>query len=251
MAGGDFYSAHADWWRLFSPVADYAEEAARYAALLQRHGPVKAVLELGSGGGNIAYFHKRHFELTLTDLSPAMLEQSRAINPECAHRPGDMRTLRLDRTFDAVFVHDAVMSMVTAADLRAAMATAFAHLRPGGVALFCPDCVAEDFHPYTDCGGADGDDGRALRYLEWVRHTADPERIRWTFVFALQHADGRLEEFVEDDEGGLFTEARWIELLREVGFVDVEAHRAEQPENPPGEGPPGQVQLLARRPGPG
>ena len=31
---------------------------------------------------------------------------SRSINPECEHVQGDMRTLRLGREFDAVFVHD-------------------------------------------------------------------------------------------------------------------------------------------------
>ena len=47
-----------------------------------------------------------------------MLALSRALNPECEHLAGDMRTLRLGRVFDAVFVHDAVCYMTTRADLR-------------------------------------------------------------------------------------------------------------------------------------
>ncbi len=35
-------------------------------------------------------------------------DTSRELNPDCEHVLGDMRTLRLGRTFDAVFVHDAV-----------------------------------------------------------------------------------------------------------------------------------------------
>lgn len=244
-----FYDARADWWLLLSPVAEYAEEATRFVELLQRHGPVKQVLELGSGGGNNAWHMKQHFELVLSDLSSAMLAESRKLNPECAHVPGDMRSLRLERTFDAVFVHDAVMSLESAADLEAAMRTAFVHLRPGGVALFCPDFTADDFAPYTDCGGFDGDDGRKLRYLEWVRDPQpEAERVRWTFTFNLQHADGTLEVFEDDGESGLFAEARWVELLEKVGF-EVERHRADAPYAEPGEGPPGQVQFLARRPG--
>ena len=46
-----------------------------------------------------------------------------------------MRTLRLGRTLDAVLVHDAVTYLTTDEDLRAAMETAFAHLRPGGAAV--------------------------------------------------------------------------------------------------------------------
>jgi len=249
VSGETFYDDRADWWLLLSPVSEYADEAARYIELMQRHGPLKSVLELGSGGGNVAWYFKRHFEMTLTDLSPAMLAESEKLNPDCGHAPGDMRTLRLGRTFDGVFVHDAVMSMVTADDLEAAIRTAFEHLRPGGVALFCPDFVTDGFAPYTECGGFDGEDGRSLRYLEWVRDARPAEeRVRWSFTFNLQHADGTLETFVDDGDSGLFSEARWVELFEKVGF-EVELHRADAPENLPGEGPPGQVQFLARRPG--
>jgi hypothetical protein len=40
-----------------------------------------------------------------------MLALSMTVNPECEHIEGDMRTLRLGHTFDAVFLHDAVMSL--------------------------------------------------------------------------------------------------------------------------------------------
>jgi hypothetical protein len=46
-----------------------------------------------------------------------------------------MRTVRLGRAYDAVFVHDAVSYMASEADLRQAMETAFAHCRPGGIAV--------------------------------------------------------------------------------------------------------------------
>ena len=61
---------------------------------------------------------------------------------------------------DAVFVHDAVAYMTTEADLRQVIETAFAHCRPGGIALFIPDHTAENFQPVTDHGGSDGPDGR-------------------------------------------------------------------------------------------
>jgi hypothetical protein len=40
--------------------------------------------------------------MTLVDLSEEMLVVSRQLNPECQHHQGDMRTVRLGRTFDAV-----------------------------------------------------------------------------------------------------------------------------------------------------
>ena len=76
-------------------------------------GEATTLLELGSGGGNNASHLKHRFECTLTDLSPEMLALSRTLNPECEHIEGDMRTLRLERTFDAVFVHDAIAYITT------------------------------------------------------------------------------------------------------------------------------------------
>ncbi|MBM3496947.1 MAG: class I SAM-dependent methyltransferase, partial [Armatimonadetes bacterium] len=96
------------------------------------------MLELGSGGGNNALHMKADFRMTLADISEAMQNVSRTINSACEHVIGDMRTLRLPRRFDAVFVHDAVSYMLTEDDLRAAMLTAFVHCEPGGPALFVP-----------------------------------------------------------------------------------------------------------------
>jgi trans-aconitate methyltransferase len=141
------YDELAEWWPLFSAPPDYAEEAAFFADVLSQacNPPPRTVLELGSGGGNNALYLKSKFEMTLVDLSPQMLAVSRTLNPECEHREGDMRTVNLGRAFDAVFIHDAVAYMTTAADLGAAIRTARRHCRAGGVALIVPDCVRETF----------------------------------------------------------------------------------------------------------
>ena len=129
---------------------------------------------------------KTQFTMTLIDLSEQMLEMSRRLNPECDHRQGDMRTVRLGRSFDAVFVHDAVDYMVTEDDLSHAIETAFVHCRPGGVAVFLPDDTKESFEAATGHGGSDGGDGRAVRYLDWS-WDPDPddtwELTEYTFVF--------------------------------------------------------------------
>ena len=162
------YADLAPWFHLLTDPADYAGEAAYYTQVIEAatDGRARTLLELGSGGGNNASYMKARFECTLTDLSEEMLEVSQTINPGCEHVQGDMRTLRLGRTFDAVFVHDAVDYLTSEADLGAAIETAAVHLGPGGVALFVPDTVSESFEPSTSHGGHDGPDGRALRYLE-------------------------------------------------------------------------------------
>jgi len=141
------YSEFADWWPLLSSPEDYEEEAAIYYRLMTEacaQSP-RSLLELGSGGGNNAYHLSALFDqVTLVDLSDGMLNVSRKLNPACEHIVGDMRNIRLGRDFDCVFIHDAVVYMISEDELRQTMQTAFVHCREGGVALFCPDHLKEN-----------------------------------------------------------------------------------------------------------
>jgi len=215
------YGELSEWWPTFSSPDDYREETAFFARTLMKLGDPapRRVLELGSGGGNSAFHLKKRFEMTLVDLSPQMLAVSRALNPECEHIESDIRTVRLGRTFDAVFVHDAICHMTTEADLRAVMQTAFVHLRPGGVALFVPDFVRETFVENTDHGGNDTDQG-SVRFLQW---TTDPDPRDTTYLvdFAILIRDEQGQTRLVHDRHtyGLFARAKWRGLMREVGFV--------------------------------
>jgi SAM-dependent methyltransferase len=214
------YSELAQWWPIFSPPEDYREEAAFFARVLTEscEPAPRRVLELGSGGGNNASHLKASFTMTLVDLSSHMLAVSKALNPECEHLEGDIRTLRLGRTFDAVFVHDAICHMTTEADLRAVMETAFEHLRPGGAALFAPDFVRETFVEYTDHGGNDTDHG-SVRFVQW---TTDPDSADTTYLvdFGILIRDRQGDMRVEHERHtyGLFARAKWLRLMRDVGF---------------------------------
>lgn len=221
--GNRIYGDLADWYHLLTHPSGYAVEAAYYAEVIKAAAPAaKTLLELGCGGGANASYLKRQFVCTLTDISPRMLEVSRSINPECEHLQGDMRTLRLGRTFDAVFLHDAVEYMLTEADLEAAVRTIAAHLVPGGVALVTPDAVAETFAPGTDCGGHDASDGRGLRYVEW---TTDPDPADTTFevdfALLLRDADGRTRAEHDHHTYGLFPRATWERTFRAAGLEAV------------------------------
>jgi len=148
-----------------------------------------------------------------------MLAVSRKLNPECEHLKGDMRTVNLGRTFDAVFVHDAIAYMTNADDLSAVIRTAFRHCRAGGVALFVPDCVRETFVAETEHGGHDGDDGRGLRYLMWV---VDPDEsdttYRTDFAILLRDRSGETRVVHDSHIEGIFPRAEWMRILREAGF---------------------------------
>jgi SAM-dependent methyltransferase len=213
------YGELAPWFHLLTAPEDYADEAAFYRDVLvdAAEGSVEAVLELGSGGGNNASHLKQRFSMTLTDRSPEMLAVSETLNPECEHIVADMRSMRLGRTFDAVFAHDAVAYITDERDLLASVQTAFEHCRPGGVALFAPDFLRETFRPHTGHGGHDGGD-RGLRYVDWV-WDPDPGDTSYIVDFAYLLREGE-EVRVEQDRHvcGAFARATWLEQLRTTGF---------------------------------
>ncbi len=213
------YSDLAPWFHLLTHPSDYADEAAFVSRVVDQVaiGDARTLLELGSGGGNNASHLKARFACTLTDLSPDMLALSRTLNPECEHLEGDMRTLRLGRTFDVVFVHDAIAYLTTEDDLRAAIETAAAHVRPGGVVILTPDATTEIFRPRTDHGGHDGEDGRSLRYLEWI-HPATGSTYDVDYLI-IARGPGEEVRVVHDRHVlGLFSRATWERLIEGAGL---------------------------------
>ncbi|WP_338864498.1 class I SAM-dependent methyltransferase [Myxococcus stipitatus] len=222
----NLYDELADWWPLVSPPSDYEEEAGEYLRLLRAAatGELKTMLELGSGGGNNASHLKRDFQLTLVELSEGMLKHSRELNPECEHLLADMRTVRLGREFDAVFVHDAITYMVTEADLRAALETVAVHLRAGGVALVAPDATWESFEPGVTSEGGDepeapGRGARSLRYLMWsLPPKPGSTTLEVHFGMLLKERDGSVRSVHDVHHHGLFSRATWLRLFSEVGL---------------------------------
>lgn len=218
------YADLAPWFHLLTHPSSYEGEADFYTRVLDAatDGEAQTLLELGSGGGNNASYLKKRFACTLTDLSEEMLELSRTINPECEHVQGDMRTLRLGRTFDVVFVHDAVAYMTTESDLKSTIETAAVHTRPGSVTLLVPDTVRETFTATVDHGGHDGTDGRALRYLEWT-YDPDPDDTTFEVEFAVMLREPGAAVRVEHDHHtcGLFPRETWLRLLIEAGLEPI------------------------------
>jgi len=168
-----------------------------------------------------------------------MLALSRAVNPGCEHVAGDLRTVRLYRTFDAVLVHDAICYLTTEEDLLAAARTAFVHVRPGGAAIFAPDFVRETFRQgHAVIAGDDG--ARALRALEW---TWDPDpgdtTYRVDYAFLLREG-GAVRAAHDRHEEGLFAEPTWRGVLSAAGF------RVGRFERPIGPGEADEVFLCVR-----
>lgn len=213
------YGELVSWYRLLDPPEDHAEEVVLFQREFERTivGEAHTLLELGSGAGHNAVHLTPRFACTLSDLSEPMLSLSRELNPACAHVQADMRALRLGKEFDAVLVHDAVMYLTRQEDLLAAARTAFAHTRPGGAALFAPDCVRETLREEARLeGSAQGE--RELQCLMWTR---DPDPADTTYVvdFAFLLREGaHVKSAAEQHLEGVFPRATWLELLTLAGY---------------------------------
>jgi|HubBroStandDraft_1064217.scaffolds.fasta_scaffold07092_2 SAM-dependent methyltransferase len=235
MAATDDYRIYGDlasWWRMISPPEEYAMEAAYLAAMLRSAtaagqsgtaARMTEVLDLGCGGGHVAAYLKDEFSLTLVDISDHMLAVSKQLNPACVHVQGDMRTVRLNRGFDAVLVHDAIDYIIGSNELRQVIGTAAAHCRPGGIALFVPDYVEETFSDLTGAGGGGVD--LAGRTASFTERTWDPDPdddwVQADYEFTLREADGNIQTVHETHRLSAFSRDLWLSLLSDSGFEPV------------------------------
>lgn len=145
------FGAYSRYYNLFYKDKDYAGEAGYVHDLIQKHRPAaKSVLDLGCGTGrHDLLLAERGYETTGVDLSADMLAVAMApissldalpsSGASLSFHQGDIRSIRLDRRFDAVVSLFHVISyQATNEDLRQAFSTAREHLAPGGVFIF--DC---------------------------------------------------------------------------------------------------------------
>ncbi len=140
------FGAYSRYYNLLYRDKDYVGEAAYVRDLIQQHHPrARSLLDLGCGTGRHDLLLAEHgYSVTGVDLSDEMLEVARqqaqaARGALPTFLPGDVRSVRLGKTFDVVVSLFHVMSYQTSnSDLLAAFSTARDHLEPGGLFVF--DC---------------------------------------------------------------------------------------------------------------
>jgi SAM-dependent methyltransferase len=139
------FESYAAFYDTLYETKDYARECDFVESIFAAHArkEVRSVLDLGCGTGGHAFpLSARGYEVVGVDRSEAMLSAARAkADGQPGAAPefvlGDIQSVRLGRDFDAVLSLFAVMSYQTSDDaVRAAFATARAHLSAGGLFVF-------------------------------------------------------------------------------------------------------------------
>jgi SAM-dependent methyltransferase len=213
---------------------DFSEDADFYLNLARLHDRAP-VLELGVGTGRVALrLAAAGMKVTGIDQSPSMLARARenlAGAGAAARRvslvQAPMTSFDLGQRFGTVIIAgNTFQHLLTAADQRACLASAAAHLQPGGIfamSIHSPAAVA------WDNGGAP----QELR-LHWVRRDPrtgeqvmkmmaadpDPERMvrRVTYVYDRISDDGSVRRTLFETDLRYSTQGEVELLLQEAGL---------------------------------
>jgi SAM-dependent methyltransferase len=229
--GPEYASAYDSMYadKDYERECDVVEEAFRRFA----DGPVRTVLDLGAGTGNHALpLARRGYDVTGVDLSNEMVEiargKARDAGLEVGFAQGDLRTVRVDRRFDAVLLMFAVLGYQrTNTDVRAALENARAHLRAGGALVldlwYGPGVLTEP--PEDRQRTIDTPDGPLTRT---VTAKLDVPNQLCTVSYALSGAGRDAEEthvmrFFFPAELELFLEAAGFELVAVTAFGDLDS----------------------------
>jgi SAM-dependent methyltransferase len=200
------YSDLAWTWPMISRPEHYVEEAEHFLRIIHYHTQidVKTLLDLGCGGGHNDWTLKKHVQVTGVDVSDDMLTLARRLNPEVTYLAGDMRTVRLGRTFDAVIIADSIDYMLSEQDLYGAFVTAFVHLKPGGVFCTYVEMNRDNWgQNKTECTTHVQDDVEIV-FVD-NRYDPDPADTLYENVFVyLIRRSGELSIEMDHHLGGIF-----------------------------------------------
>lgn len=209
----------AAYYDLQVAAKDYRSEVGQLERLVRRYGRSggKAWLDVACGTGRHLEILRRTHPVVGVDISAEMLRVARRRLPGVRLVRSDMRTFRLEETFDVVScLYSAIGHLKTERDLLATFSNFARHLRPGGIAIVEPWIAPADFRP------------RHLDLLTTrsptqaiVRLAFSTRRGRHSLVhyhFLIGEIGRGIEHFEETDVGLLVAPRRLVSIMRSAGL---------------------------------
>ncbi len=205
-----------DW---FVKPSDYEDEVSHYISLIHKYAAnhFTTLLHLGSGAGGMDWVFKRHFTITGVDISSGMIGKARSTHPDIEYIEGDIRSLRLNRQFDAVVIPDCIDYMVTLDDLNKAIKTAVHHLKLSGILLV----VGKTLETFQNNNFAyTGEkDGIHITLLENNHINPSTQNSYEATLIYLIRQQEKLTVHMDRHVLGLFSQKDWKKVFRDNGLV--------------------------------
>ena len=228
------YSELAWLWPLWGDPSEYAAYCENATRLIRKYAKrdARTLLNICCGGGKNIYNLKKQFNVTGLDLSPAMLNLARNLNPECRFIQADARNFLLSEKFDAILVDDGICYMTTEAELHSVFERCYDHLDAGGVMLVGPDDTKETFiqneSALTHATQNNKPDNIDVIFIENDYDPDPDDTVYDALMIYIIRENGLLR--IEHDLHylGLFYLNTWQNLLKEIGF---EVHEEKYSEN--------------------
>ncbi|MFI5714124.1 class I SAM-dependent methyltransferase, partial [Kribbella sp. NPDC051620] len=182
-------------------------------------GEIRSVLDLGCGTGRHAAGLSELFGCSAVgvDIQDGLVDYGRSSYPGVELQVGDLRSVRLGRTFDLVTcLGNSLAYLRTDQELGQAAETFAAHVRPGGVLVVMT--LMSHGPVGVRCTGLETDLVAATVeiHTEW-----DPELRLQTTRRTWRHRDGGVDQDVMERRVIPLLELE--HLLRRAGFCDVQA----------------------------
>lgn len=214
------YNDLAWLWPLWGSVEEYREESEISVDLIKQHAQIEvhSLLDITCGGGKNMFHFKRYFDTHGLDISKAMLDNARKLNPECAFYQADMRDFDLNCQFDSIYVNDGIAYITNPEDLLKTFQCSFKHLRAGGIMI----CYAEFCKEYLVQNKTQSTVSKTgSMEITFIENNYDPDPTDDTYeatMIYLIRDKGKLR--IEHDHHlcGTFKVDIWRDSLRQAGF---------------------------------
>jgi ubiquinone/menaquinone biosynthesis C-methylase UbiE len=201
---------------------DYAGEAVCITELVEQRctSGGNELLDVACGTGEHIKYLLDRFNITGTDLNPAMLAVARQKFPNTSFIEADMITMNLGYQFDAVVcLFSSIGYVKTYDNLQRTLSAFYAHVKPGGVTIIEPFIEPDKYkvgmpHALT----VDKPDLKISR-MNVSERDGDLAIMDFYFQIATPHG---VQQFRDKHELGLFEVERFKQIMAEVGFTDVE-----------------------------
>jgi len=201
-------------WKDYEKDVDFLEKVFRKHDL-----KVRDILDVACGtGAHAALLVKRGYNVIGVDLNEEMLKIARRKVKNAVFLKGDMRDLKLGRTFDAVIcMFSSITYNRTLSELQKTLSGFHKHLKAKGIVVFDTHFLRERFvHGYRGVTGYDGDELTIARFDFSEKFG---KRGRITFSYLIR--EGNNFDYIRGDvhEVGLFSLSEIVGAMRKAGFA--------------------------------